>query len=86
MEMALRFGDGLDVVGADALVGVLGEQAAQEVLEDGISHLPAEHMEDHGALLEGHGLELGREWVEAAQRVERLGVIGQRAGGDVVDG
>ena len=82
----LGLGDGLDVVAADALVGVLREHAAQELLEGVVAHLPAEHVEDHGALFQGHGLELRGVGVEAAEGGERLGVVGQRAGGDIADG
>ena len=56
----------LDVAGADALVGVLGEQAAEHLVEGFVAELPAQHVEDHGAFFEGHGLELGGEGVEAA--------------------
>ena len=86
LEVDLRFGDGLDVGAADALVGVLREQAAEELLEDVVAHLPAEHVEDHGAFFEGHGLELRGEGIEAAEGGEGLGVVGERAGGDVADG
>ena len=84
--MALGFGDGLDVVAANALVGILREHAAEELLEGIIAQLPAEHVEDHGAFFQRHGLELRGEGIEAAERGERLGVVGQGAGGDVVDG
>ena len=67
-EVRLGLGDGLNVGGADGLVGVLREHAAEELGEGLVAHLPAEHVEDHGALFEGHGLELRREGVEAAER------------------
>ena len=86
LEVGLGLGDGLDVGAADAFVGVLREHAAEELLEALVAHLPAEHVEDHRALFERHGLELRREGVEAAEGGERLGVVGQRAGGDVGDG
>ncbi len=59
---------------------------AEELGEDVVAHLPAEHVEDHGALFEGHGLELGGEGVEAAKGGEGLGVVREGAGGDVADG
>ena len=86
LEVGLGFGDGLDVGGADGLVGVLREHAAEEVGEDVVAHLPAEHVEDHGALFEGLGLELRGEGVEAAEGGEGVGVVGEGAGGDVGDG
>ncbi len=85
-EVGLCFGDGLDVRGADGLVGVLREEGAEEFVEDIVAHLPAEHVEDHGSLFEGHGLELRREGIEAADGGEGLGVVGEGAGGDVGDG
>jgi len=86
LELRLGLGYGLDVGGADALVGVLGEEAAEELEEGVIAHLPTEHVEDHRTLLEGHGLELGGEGVEAAYSGERLGVVGEGSGLDVGDG
>ncbi len=76
----------LDVRGADGFVGVLREEAAEELEEDVVAHLPAEHVEDHRALLERHGLELRGEGIEAADGGEGFGVVGEGAGGDVGDG
>ena len=84
MRLGLR--DGLDVRGADGLVGVLRQQGAEELDEDLVAHLPAEHVEDHRSLLERHGLELRGEGIEPADGGQRLGVVGESAGGDVGDG
>ena len=68
------------------LVSVLAESAFEDGEESLVADLPAQHVEDHGALFEGHGLELGREGIEAADAGEGNGVIGERAGGDVLEG
>ena len=74
----------IEIGGADALVGVLAEGAFEGGEEGFVADLPAQHVEDHGALFEGHGLELGREGREAAGAGERDGVVGQSAGGNVL--
>ena len=50
-----------------------------------VADLPTKHVKDHGALLQRHGLELGRKRIQASGRGERNGVVGQCAGGDVDD-
>ncbi len=85
LQLRLGLGYGLDVSAADGLVGVLREEAAQELDEDVVAKLPAEHVEDHSSFFEGHGLELRGEWIEPTDGGERFGVVGERAGGDVCD-
>ena len=46
----------------------------------------AQHVEDHGALFEGHRLEFGREGAHAADARERHGVVGESSGGDILQG
>ncbi len=82
--LALGFGHFFKVGGADGLVGVLAERALERGQEGFVADFAAQHVEDHGALFEGHGLELGREGIEAADAGERDGVVGERAGGDVL--
>ena len=66
--LALRFGHFFEIAGADGLVGVLAERAFEGGEEGLVADFPAQHVEDHGALFEGHGLELGREGAQAAGR------------------
>ncbi len=87
LELGLRLGDGLDVRGCGRACRCTARAAPRRNLLEGVvAHLPAEHVEDHGALFEGHGLELRGEGVEAAEGGEGLGVVGEGAGGDVGDG
>ena len=84
--LALRFGDLLEVAGTDGLVGVFAERSFERGEEGLVADFAAQHVEDHGALFEGHGLELGREGIMRRDAGERDGVVGQRAGGDVLQG
>ena len=82
--LALRLGHLCEIGGADALVGVLAQRALERGQKGLVADLPAQHVEDHGALFEGHGLELGREGAEPAGAGERNGVVGQGSGGHVL--
>ena len=77
LELGLLLGDGFKIAAANAFVGILRKQVADELGEGVVAHLPAEHVEDHGSLFKGHGLELGAEGVDAAEGGEGIGVVGQ---------
>jgi len=85
-ELGDVLGGGLDLGGADGFIGVLGSESLEELLEDVVAHLPAEHVEDHGAFFEGHGLELGGKGIETAEGGEWVSVVREGAGLDVGDG
>ncbi len=82
--LALRLGHLLKIGGAHALVGVLAQRAFQRGQERLVADLPAQHVEDHGALFERHGLELRRKRTQPAGARKRNGVVGQRARGHVL--
>ncbi len=84
--LALRFGHFFKVAGTDGLVGVFAENSFECGEECLVADFAAQHVEDHGALFEGHRLELGRERAHAADAGERDGVVGERSGGDVLQG
>ena len=66
-------------------VSELAERAFERGEKCLVADLPAQHVEDHGAFLEGHGLEFGREGIEASGTGKRDGVVGERAGGNVLE-
>ena len=84
--LALGLGHLFKVAGADGLVGVLAENSFEGGEEGLVADFAAEHVEDHGALFKGHGLELGREGLMRPDAGEGDGVVGERAGGDVLQG
>ncbi len=81
--LAQLFRDFLKVFSSDGAIGELAERAFENVEKGLVAHFAAKHVEDHGALFEGHGLELRREGIEAVVAGKRNSVIGQGAGGDI---
>ena len=82
----LGFGDGLDVGGADGLVGVLREHGAEELVKTSSPISQRSMWKTMAPFSRVMDWNCGREGIEAAERGEGLGVVGERAGGDVGDG
>ena len=83
--LALGFGHLLKVLGAHRLVGVLAQGSLQRLKEGLLANLPAQHVEDHGPLFEGHRLELGRKRAQPAHARQGNRVIGQGSGRDILE-
>jgi hypothetical protein len=82
--LALRLGHLHKVRGAQAVVSVLAERALERGEEGLVAHLPAQHVEDHGAFFQRRRLEFGREGAQAADARQGNRVVGQRPRGDVL--
>ena len=77
----------LKFVARDRLPGVLLRHRPQGLEKGVVADHPAEHVKDHGALVEHDGLVLGRELVQVARLADRRGVlVGEGADDDVVHG
>ena len=81
--LALRLGYLDQILRANRAVGVLAQSSFKRGQEGLVAHFPAEHVEHHGALFQGHGLELGGKRIQAPGARKRYGVVGQRTGCDV---
>ena len=78
-------GQGAEIVQRRRLPGVLGGKGAHGLVVFLIAHHPAQHVQDHGALVGDQRLEFGREDVELPGARERDGVVGQRADRHIFD-